>query len=122
MLVSTSVSEGDEFGRAVAASSTGNLLVVGAPGSSTPAGPTSGSVLLFDTTSIAPSLIAELMPTYSSGLVDGMGTSVAVSSSGGTVVTGAPGCSDGGCFFVFRRLQSGWTQLFGVNPRAFGSP
>ena len=88
------LSEQDRFGAAVALSSDGNTLVVGASSDDT----FKGSVYIFtkdDTTWTQSTRIANDSDGFSLDRGDYFGTSAALSADGNTLVVGAPG-DDGG--------------------------
>lgn len=101
---------GAEFGQAVAISSNGSLVAVAAPEANS-----TGAVYLFSPTggnwSNGGTLVAALSP--SDGIVgDYLGSSLAISSNGQTVVAGAVNVSitdqDQGAVYVFTEPAGGW--------------
>src|SRR6266705_2453345 len=86
----------DEFGFAVALSSDGNTLVVGAPGEASAgaetdnSAPSAGAVYVYTRSGAAWSQQAYIKAS-NPGAGDQFGTSVALSSNGNTLAVGAPG-------------------------------
>lgn len=110
----------DRFGSAVALSSDGNTLAVGAPGRNVDA----GSVYVFVRSGTSWTEEGNLSAT-NAGANDGFGTSVALSNDGNTLAVGAPGedgsntgidppsnelASNSGAAYVFVRSSSIWGQ------------
>lgn len=122
-----------EFGRALAMSSDGSILAIGAPNSSNPLSGDStdpGAVHVFErsgsTWSFRQTLVA-----HDGAIGEEFGASIAVSSDGGRIVVGAPHESDGtvhqtilrGAAYVFTRSGTSWSeeaQLLG-QVRALGN-
>lgn len=113
---------GDAFGSAVAISSAGDTIVVGAPDedsaaldvnadqtSSAAAG--AGAVYLFDASTTGWSQVAYLKAT-NTGAGDGFGTSVALASDGLALAVGAPGEDSSGPPLDDARLEAGAAYLF----------
>ncbi len=110
-----SPADGDELGYAVGISADGSTAVAGAPDRVVDGG--EGSVYVFQEpgsgwtgTVAAP---AELTPLGSGALNQGLGTSVAISGDGGTIVAGAPAdTANGGVgegeAWVFVKPGTGW--------------
>lgn len=125
-LVSSALQENEYFGAAVAFSSDGTTLVVGAPARvaevamppltySPPSGTTSGRAYVFVRTATGWTERATLKPTetWPTGGY-GFGRSVALSRDASTIVIGAPyrksGLVDVGAAYVFVRSGSDWIQ------------
>jgi hypothetical protein len=99
--------EGSEFGYAVAISSDGNTVVASIPFGSSPTiyvfAPTNGSW------SNGGTLLAELTTTDVAPI---LGSSLAISSDGATIVAGGDGVNDSaGAVYVYSKPSSGWTNM-----------
>ncbi len=97
---------GDTFGSALALSADGLTAAIGAPN----ANGTSGAVYVFALVSGEWARTATLVAD-SQKMRDSLGTSVALSADGATVVAGATGRnSNAGTAYIFRRTDAGWEQ------------
>src|SRR5262245_41813448 len=100
------------FGQAVAISGDGNTLIVGA-GGMVGANPNQGVAFVFSRQGRRWTLEAQLT---ADAAAEGLGSSVAISDDGGTVLVGAvfadppvPSRLGGGAAYVFVRPSEGWT-------------
>ncbi|HEV3309593.1 MAG TPA: hypothetical protein VG815_03645 [Chloroflexota bacterium] len=100
----------DGFGTTVALSASGSTAVAGAPTHSVNATPNQGAVYVFRPTAMSHSQIAEL--TASDGAMDDeLGSSVAVSANGQTVLAGAPFHGEqSGAAYLFSQIGSLYAQ------------
>jgi trimeric autotransporter adhesin len=108
------VTAGTFFGHSVALSSGGDSLAVGAPGEN--AG--SGAAYVFSRTADGWSAEAQHLLASTTGVLDGFGTSVALSADGDTLAVGAPfegndgltAESGSGAVYVFTRNLGEWVE------------
>ena len=97
----------EQFGQTVAISGNGQTLVAAAPGAAGPGVSDQGAAYVFSDASGSWTQIAELTALGASGL----GTSLAISSDGSTIVAGAPlSNSDNGEAFVFTKSGSTYVR------------
>jgi uncharacterized repeat protein (TIGR01451 family) len=90
---------GDRFGSALAMSSDGSTLIIGAPGASAGGQDAAGRVFVF--TSAAGSWSLHELSEPEAAASDAFGTAVAISGNGGIAVVGAPAAARSGKAFVF---------------------
>jgi hypothetical protein len=104
----------DQFGLSVAISGDGSTAVIGAAGADVDGNPSQGAAYVFVRSYATWPQQAKLTVSDGSGL-PGLGSSVAVSGNGSTIVVGAAGADvDGnpsqGAAYVFARSYGTWTQ------------
>lgn len=102
------------FGFSVAASADGSTLVVGAPQATVAGRRAQGVAYVFTRRAGGEARTGELVPS-AGGAHEHFGSSVAISSSGATIVIGAPnaavaGQQDAGVAYVFVRPRGGWQR------------
>jgi hypothetical protein len=101
----------ENFGAAVAVSADGRTIAIGAPLADGPAR-AQGAVLVF----VRPAgdwqstgTFAARLTVEDAGENDRMGTSVAISADGGTIIAGAPNADGQGAIFLWTRPAGGWS-------------
>jgi hypothetical protein len=95
------------FGESVALSSDGNTALIGGPYDEA----ANGAAWAFTRSGSTWSQQAKLTGSGMTGIVTGLGTSVALSSDGNTALAGGPlDNGEAGAVWVFRRSGSTWTQ------------
>jgi hypothetical protein len=110
----------DQFGAALALSSDGTRLIVGAPtrSSTSPARMSAGAAMVFVRSGTSWTFEAELAPPARLAF-DAFGTAVAISGDGAIALVGAPGDAFGprvGAVHAFRRMGTAWTYEGDVVP------
>jgi len=110
----------DEFGETMAVSAGGTTVAVGAPADEDPNGEVAGSVYVFEATDGGWTQRAKLAPDDGDSF-DAFGYSVAVSSDGTTVLSGAEtddnaNGDSAGAAYVFEETDDMWTQRAKLTP------
>ncbi len=109
----------DNFGDAVAISTAGSTVVVGALGhrSTIGAAYVYSRCLATARTKCRSSWVQTAELTATGGTYgDEFGTSVAISANGGTIISSAPNHGADGVTYVFTQQRSGWTQAAALAP------
>jgi hypothetical protein len=101
----------DNFGNAVAISTGGDTVVIGALGHRS----TIGAAYVYTRRESSWQQTAELAATGGAG-GDEFGTSVAISASGCTILSSSAGQGPDGVTYVFTLQRSGWTQAAALAP------